>query len=171
MRNDPMATARASSDPHESANSTGRRVLLRATLVVCAIGVFVSGGCSPSRLATIGDEATFNEQVLKADRPVVVEFSKGGCVWCLFLASRMDPLVGEYRDRARFAQFELVDVWGKIASETLWKRYRIGLFPTVVLFVGGREKKRWVVDYNPDNYRKGLNEIVGPPTPKTPPRR
>jgi thiol-disulfide isomerase/thioredoxin len=150
----------------------GCRVPRRAALVACAIGIFVAGGCGSSRLAIIRDEVTFSEQVLKADRPAVVEFSKGGCLWCLFLDSSMDQLVGEYRGRVRFARFELVDGWGKITSETFWKRYRINLYPTVILFVGGRERKRWVVDYNADNYRKVLDETAGPPTPrKTPPGR
>ena len=139
----------------------GRRVPQRAALVACAIGIFAAAGCGSSRLAIIRDEATFNEQVLKADRPVVVEFSKGGCLWCLFVDSSMDPLVGEYQGRVRFARFELVDVWGKIASETLWKRYRIGLYPTVLLFVNGKEKKRWVINYSGDAYRKVLEEVVG----------
>jgi thioredoxin 1 len=150
----------------------GRRGPRRAALVACALGIFVAAGCGSSRLAIIRDEVTFSEQVLKADRPVVVEFSKGGCLWCLFLDSSMDQLAGEYQDRVRFARFELVDAWGKIASETLWKRYRIGLYPTVILFVDGRARKRWVVDYNADNYRKVLDEATGPPTPrKTPPAR
>ena len=144
----------------------GRRVPRRAALVACAMGVFVAGGCGSSRLAIIRDEATFNEQVLKADRPIVVEFSKGGCLWCLFVDSSLDPLVGEYQGRVRFARFELVDAWGKITSEALWKRYRIGLYPTVILFVDGRARKRWVVDYNADHYRKVLDETTGPPTPK-----
>jgi len=150
----------------------GGRVSQRALLVACAIGIFAAAGCGSSRLAIIRDEVTFNEQVLKADRPVVVEFSKGGCLWCMFVESTMDQLAGEYQGRVRFARFEMVDGWGKIASETLWKRYRIGLYPTVILFVGGRERKRWVVDYNADNYRKVLDETAGPPPPrKTPPGR
>ncbi|HUU31132.1 MAG TPA: hypothetical protein VMY69_03435, partial [Phycisphaerae bacterium] len=65
----------------------GGRVSQRALLVACAIGIFAAAGCGSSRLAIIRDEVTFNEQVLKADRPVVVEFSKGGCLWCMFVES------------------------------------------------------------------------------------
>ncbi|MCX5671783.1 MAG: thioredoxin family protein [Planctomycetota bacterium] len=159
-------------DARGPANRTGRRPAAPAAgLLAGVILALAAAGCGPSRLKTIGNEIAFEEQVLKADRPVVLEFGKGGCVWCMFMDSRMEPLIDEYQDRVIFARFELVNTWHKVLSRTLWKRYRIGLFPTVVLFVGGREKKRWVVDYNPDNYRKVLNEVVGPPAPKTPPPR
>lgn len=164
------ATPRTPPEARGPAHRAGRRPgATAAGLLAGVILALAAAGCGPSRLRIIANEYAFEEQVLKADRPVVLEFGKGGCVWCMFMDSRMEPLIDEYQDRVIFARFELINTWHKVLSKTLWKRYRIGLFPTVVLFVGGREKKRWVVDYNPDNYRKVLNEVVAPPAPKTAP--
>jgi thioredoxin 1 len=167
MSNSPAAIGRkASPGPRESARP-GRRgdLLPRAVLAVCAVLVLVVGGCGPSRLRPITNEREFGEQVLKADRPVIVYFSKGGCAWCMFLDSCMDQLYEEYGDRVIFTQFELMSFWLKITCEPIWKQYRVALFPTVILFVNGKEKYRWVTNYSGDAYRKVLDEAVGPPAP------
>jgi len=158
------------SDPRHCANRANRRRLLHATgLVAYAILVLAAGGCGASRLKPIRNETEFQEQVLKANGPVLVDFFKGGCALCMFLDPAMDQLYEEYKDRVMFTKFELMRFWLEITCEPIRRRYRIGLYPTVVLFVNGEEKKRWVVDYNMDNYRKVLDEAAGAPTPKTTP--
>ena len=173
MGSDPAAAARkASPDARGSAGAAGRRVVLRAALAACAALVLVVGGCGPSRLRPIASEWEFNQQVLKADRPVVVYFTKGGCAWCMFLDSCMDQLYEEYSDRVTFTRFELMSFWSKITCEPIWKRYRIARFPTVVLFVNGKEKYRWVTNYSSDAYRPVLDEVgrhqAGRPPQRTP---
>jgi len=164
MREHPRALAReAASGRRLSADSAGRRRLPRRALVACAVLALAAGGCGGSRLRPIASEGEFTEYVLKADRPVLVEFYKGGCVSCLFIDPCMDQLAGEYPDRVIFAKFELESFWMKITCPPIWKRYRIALFPTVILFVNGQERKRWVVDYSGDSYRQVLNEVARPP--------
>jgi len=173
MESDPAAAARkATSEARGSARQTwlaGRCVLPRAALAACAALVLVVGGCGPSKLRPIASEWEFNQQVLKSDRPVVVYFSKQGCAWCMFLDSCMDQLCEEYRDRVTFTRFELMSFWSKITCEPIWKRYRIARFPTVVLFVNGKEKYRWVTNYSGDAYRPVLDEVAGPPAPRRTP--
>jgi thioredoxin-like negative regulator of GroEL len=137
-------------------------------LAAWAIAVLVAGGCGPSRLTRIPDERAFADLVLKAERPVVVEFAKGGCVWCTFLNASMDALVDEYDGRVTFARFELIDMWHHVLSDRLWRRYRVSIFPTVILFVGGQETHRWVADYGAGNYRAVLDTVAGPPAPRPP---
>ncbi|MBE3069228.1 MAG: hypothetical protein IMZ66_03225 [Planctomycetes bacterium] len=157
-------TVAGPSEPHPcaSADRLGGRAVRRGLLIAWAALVLMAAGCGPSRLTLLANEGAFNAQVLKADRPVVVEFSKGGCVWCMFMDSRMDALMAEYQDRVVFARFELVDFWHRVTSDTLWRRYRIAYYPTVILFVDGKERKRWVVDYSPENYRNVLEEVAAP---------
>jgi thioredoxin 1 len=163
MRSHPDAVAReAPSRPCPSANSAGR-VRRRAAWVAVALAALAAAGCGGSRLRPIASEGEFTEYVLKADRPVLVEFYKGGCVSCLFIDPCMDQLAGEYPDRVVFAKFELESFWMKITCPPIWKRYRIALFPTVILFIDGQERKRWVVDYSGDSYRQVLNEVARPP--------
>ena len=170
MRRYPTAAAwEASSDPRRSVSRTGRRLLdcrgtLRGTLALMAwaLLVLVAGGCGPAKFKPVTNEAEFDEQVLKADKPVLVAFFKGGCATCLFLDPCMDQLAEDYDGRVKFAKFELMRFWFEVTCPAIQKRHRIGLFPTVVLFVEGKEKKRWIIDYSGDAYRKVLDEIVGP---------
>jgi len=171
MRRCPTAAAgEASSAPPGSASRTGRRLLdcrgtLRATLALMAWALLVpvAGGCGPSKFKTVTNETEFEEYVLKADKPVLVAFFKGGCATCLFLDPCLDQLAEDYDGRVKFAKFELMRFWFEVTCPAIQKRYRIGLFPTVVLFAEGKEKKRWIIDYSRDAYRKVLDEIVGPP--------
>jgi thioredoxin 1 len=164
MSSHPDAVAReAPPRPGPSANAAGR-VRPRAAWVAVALAALAAAGCGGSKLRPIASEAEFTEFVLlKADRPVLVEFYKGGCVSCLFIDPCMDDLAGEYPDQVIFAKFELENFWSKITCPAIWKRYRIALFPTVILFVDGQERKRWVIDYSRDSYRQVLNEVTRAP--------
>jgi len=142
------------------------RSLYGASLIAGAILAFLAGGCGGANLIHVKDEADFQQQVIEAKQPVVVDFYKGGCPTCWLLDPTLDQLADEYRGRVTFARFELMMPYFMITSDALQKKYHIGLFPTVVLIVGGEEKKRWPMNYMIDDYRKVLNELVGVPTPK-----
>ncbi len=49
-----------------------------------------------------------------------------------------------------------------LTSEEIQAKYNIGGFPTVILFVGGQERHRWVMDYDLNHYRAVLNGLVKP---------
>jgi len=142
------------------------RSLYGASLIAGAILALVAGGCGGANLTHIKDEADFQQQVIRAKQPVVVEFYKGGCPTCWLLEPTLDQLADEYRGRVTFANFELMMPYFLITSDALQKQYHIGLFPTVVLIVNGEEKKRWPMNYMIDDYRKVLNALVVAPTPK-----
>ena len=144
------------------------RSLAVAALSVCAVLVLAAAGCS-GKVRYINGEADFQEQVIQAKQPILVDFFKAGCASCMFLDPVMDQLAEEYDGRVVVAKFELMRFWLEVTSISLWKQYRIGLYPTVVLFVDGQEKKRWAVDYFPEDYRKVLTKIVGPPALKKAP--
>jgi len=142
------------------------RFLCGASLFAGAILALVAGGCGGGNRILIKDEADFQQQVIQAKQPVVVDFYKGGCPTCWLLDPTLDQLADEYRGRVTFARFELMMPYFLITSDALQKKYHIGLFPTVVLIVNGEEKKRWPMNYMIDDYRKVLNGLVGAPTPK-----
>jgi thioredoxin 1 len=139
-------------------------------LVACILGALAATGCAPSKLRILTSEGEFNDEVLKAGQPVVVYFSKGGCAACMFLDGTMNQVSDEYAGRVKFVRFELMQFWSdKPTCQALWKKYRVATYPTVVLIVGGKERKRWVTDYNADHYRKVLDEVSAPPAPASPP--
>src|ERR1035437_3975044 len=87
-----------------AANRVGRTVVPPvAGLVACAILCVVAGGCGGDKMTPIGNAAEFQE-VLKADRPVLVDFYKGGCPTCILLGPTMDKLVEEYKGRVIVAK-------------------------------------------------------------------
>jgi hypothetical protein len=59
-----------------------------------------------------------------------------------------------------FAKFELVTSYFALTSQDVQNRYNIGGFPTVILFAGGHERYRWVMNYDLNSYRSVLNSIL-----------
>jgi len=77
------------------------------------------------------DDANFDQTVLQAERPVLVDFWATWCRPCLMLAPILDELAEEYDDRITFVRMD-VDQNPKTAS-----KYQIMSIPTLLLFKKG----------------------------------
>jgi thiol-disulfide isomerase/thioredoxin len=110
----------------------------------------------------IPSEAEFDRLLAEAGRPVLVEFYKGGgCPTCLVITPIMKRLAEEYAGRVVVARMELMKPWFAVAAPALRERYDIALlFPTVILFVGGEARKRWILNYRPESYRRALDKAL-----------
>ena len=145
------------------------------TNAVKAAGVLAAGavlacaamGCGGgSRVVHVPETvADFDAQVLKADKPVLVDFYKEGCAYCALLEPTMDTLANEYDGRAKIASFRALTFVFGVPNEQIKDRYDVVFLPTVILFVNGQEKHRWTSDFDINSYRKVLNTVV-PPAPK-----
>jgi len=145
-----------------------RRTDCRSRGVVAVLAgvllALVAGGCGASKFTRINETASdFHKQVLQADQPVLVEFFKGGCPTCGLLDPTLDQLFDEYNGRMKFVSFEMMRAYFAVSCPEVQKKQRIAYYPTVILYVKGEEKKRWIIDYGIDNYRAVLNETVGGP--------
>jgi len=162
----------ASSEACRSATAAGRRWQGRAAglgVAACVLLALVCGGCGGStRTTRVGESAAdFNQQVLKAEKPILVQFSKDGCVACWAMDGLVDQLAQEYEGRVTMASFRAYNFLFGIPCKEINRRYNIGAVPTVILFINGQEKKRWVGEHNGDKYRPVLDQYAGPvPTPK-----
>jgi len=135
-----------------------------AALLAGAAAVVAASGCGASKFTHINETAAdFQQHVIQAEEPVLVEFFKGGCPTCWMLEPTLDQLADQYAGRMRFGSFEMMKPYFAITCPELQKRHRIAYYPTIVLFVKGEEKKRWILDYSIDHYREVLNEVVGGP--------
>lgn len=147
------------------ANRIGRLVVSPvAGMVACAILCAVVGGCASGQVTTLRDAAQFEQVVFQGDKPVLVDFYKGGCPTCIPVDGIMDKLAEEYKGRAIIAKFLLVQPYLAVTSPEIKDKYDISFFPTVILFVNGRETWRLLRDYDLNDYRKALDEALGVPT-------
>jgi len=138
-----------------------------ASVLACAALALAAGGCGASKFVHCNTTAAdFRQQVINLPDAVLVEFYKGGCATCWLLEPTLDQLADEYRGKMKFVSFEMMKPYVAITCREVQKQHRIAYYPTVILFVNGEEKNRWILDYSIDRYREVLNEVVGSPVPK-----
>lgn len=74
---------------------------------------------------------TFEEIVLKSDKPVVVDFWAAWCGPCRMVAPIMEELVNDFAGKVQIAKVN-VDEQGELAAQ-----FRIMSIPTVLVFKNG----------------------------------
>ena len=82
-------------------------------------------------MATDVTEASFEEEVLKSDKPVVVDFWAEWCGPCHAVAPVLDKIAAERKDDLKLVKVNIDHEQG------LAMRYGIASIPTIVLFKGG----------------------------------
>lgn len=87
-------------------------------------------------------EQTFEQEVLKADLPVLVDFWAAWCGPCRMVAPIVEELAGEYAGRVKVAKVDVDD------NQTLAMRFSIMSIPTLGVFRGGEMIER-IVGYMP----------------------
>lgn len=144
-----------------SMSRIGRLVLPSvAGMVACVSLCVLAGGCAARGVIALRDTTEFKQVVLQGDKPVLVDFYKGGCPTCIPMDGVMDKLAEEYKGRVIMAQFMLAQPYFAVTSPELEATYDIHYFPTVLLFVNGRETWRFLRRYDLDEYRKAIDEAL-----------
>jgi thioredoxin 1 len=73
-------------------------------------------------------DATFETDVLQADRPVVVDFWAPWCGPCRVVSPIIDDLAGQHGERVSFLKLNVDD------NPATASRYNVLSIPTVILF-------------------------------------
>jgi thioredoxin 1 len=76
-------------------------------------------------------DATFDDEVLKSDLPVLVDFSAEWCGPCRSLAPIVEALATDYAGKVKFVQLDID------SSRQTPSAYGIMAVPTLILFKGG----------------------------------
>jgi len=105
-------------------------------------------------LPPIRSPEQFQQEVLGSDKPVLVDFFARNCPPCKLLAPKLKSLARQYAGRIEFRQ---VDVQ---TSPSLVKTWNITGTPTVILYVGGEARKRWVGDQPASRFITELDPIL-----------
>ena len=124
-----------------------------AGMVLVACGAGCQAGAS-GQFVEIATEPQFNQTVLEENRPVLVEFYRDRCVRCMMLAGTLSDLSKEYGERVGFYKVE------RTSGTLLRYRYGVGSYPSVLLFVNGKERARWVAEGSKAVYRQAIEAAL-----------
>jgi thioredoxin 1 len=89
-------------------------------------------------VATTVAQDQFEQEVLKSDKPVLVDFSASWCAPCRALSPVIDQLAVDFCGKAKVLKLD-VD-----AAPAIAERYRVQSIPSVLVFSNGAEVSRVV---------------------------
>jgi len=99
-------------------------------------------------------ETNFDEEVLQADVPVLVDFWAEWCMPCRMLAPTIDKLATDYAGKVKVGKLD-TDAAREIAM-----KYRIESIPTVILFKNGQPAQKFVGLRPERDFRAALDTVA-----------
>jgi thioredoxin 1 len=122
---------------------SGRKVFLQQT-----------GGRMASEVILEVTDANFDQEVLKSEQPVLIDFWAAWCGPCKALAPVVDEIAKSYQGKIKFAK---MDVDRNTATPA---RYGVRGIPTLLVFKGGQVQEQ-IVGYVPkETIEKALEKLA-----------
>src|SRR2546425_9859296 len=100
-------------------------------------------------------DSTFENDVLKSDQPVLVDFWAAWCAPCRMLAPTVEAVADKYAATARVVKLNVDD------NPSVSQRYGIKGIPTLILFRGGKEEERVVGATSKEAISKLIDKHIG----------
>ena len=102
----------------------------------------------------VGDN-NWESDVLKSDRPVLVDFWAPWCAPCRMLAPTVEAVAANYAESATVVKLNVDD------NPAVSQRYGIKGIPTLILFKGGNEAERIVGATSKENISRMIDRVLG----------
>jgi thioredoxin 1 len=100
-------------------------------------------------------EDNFEDEVLNAQEPVLVDFWADWCMPCKALAPTIDELATDYSGRVKVGKLDTD------ANQSIAARFGISAIPTVILFQGGEIKEKFVGLRSKKDFQASLDAVAG----------
>jgi len=83
-------------------------------------------------------DQNFAAEVLKSDKPVLVDFWAAWCAPCRMMAPAVEAIAAEYADRVKVGKLDVDE------NQSVTSRYQIRSIPTLLLFKSGEVQEQYV---------------------------
>ena len=103
-------------------------------------------------------DSSFENDVLKADQPVLVDFWAAWCATCRMLAPTVEAVAEKYSGNARVMKLNVDD------NPSVSQRFGIKGIPTLILFKNGKEEERVVGATSEGAISRMLDKHIGAAT-------
>ena len=107
-----------------------------------------------ANITTLSD-ATFDETIGSADKPVLVDFWAEWCGPCKMIAPVLEELATEQGEKLQIAKLNVDD------NPSTAMKYNVMSIPTLLVFKGGEPVKRLVGAKGKGQLLQDLSEFVG----------
>lgn len=108
---------------------------------------------SGANTITLSDK-NFAEEVLKNDKPVMVDFWATWCGPCVMAGPVVDALADDYKGKVKIGKLD-VDL-----NQTTAQQFGVMSIPTVIMFKGGKEVARKVGFAGRPMYESLLKQVI-----------
>ena len=99
-------------------------------------------------------DQSFEQDVLKSEVPVLVDFWAEWCGPCKMLAPTVEKVANEYEGKAKFVKLNIDD------NDQVAQQFGIKGIPTLILFKDGSEADRTVGLTTKDNISRMIDRVL-----------
>lgn len=99
-------------------------------------------------------DQNFEDEVLKSDQPVLVDFWAEWCMPCRMLAPTIDKLAKDYAGRVKVGKLDTD------ANRDTAMKYGISAIPTVILFKNGEVAEKFVGLKSEKDFKDALDALL-----------
>lgn len=110
--------------------------------------------CTISFMTVTGTDQNFQEEVLKSDKPVLVDFWATWCGPCKIVKPVVEKLAEEFKDKVKVIEVD-VDQNQQVSGQ-----YGIMSIPTLMFFKNGEPVKTMIGAQGEEALRKEFNSVA-----------